>query len=125
MNGGRRETIPQSFRIQIFTFGHLPPPATLTPASPLGGACSLIGALVFRVTWDARPLDWLLAEFRLLVNESIRIALSEDIRSRARLTRAAYKNLSERYAVYTPISPTGTHRRSIGAARVKELPRPA
>ncbi len=57
-------------------------------------------ALVFPVTWDDPRLRWLLAEFRLLVNESIRIAVREDIRSRARLTRAAYADLSARHAVY-------------------------
>src|SRR2546428_2897543 len=36
-------------------------------------------ALVFPVTWQSPLLDWLLREFRLLVNESIRIALKEDI----------------------------------------------
>src|SRR2546426_4418458 len=104
---------------------HASPSMTLTPSSSLERSVLAHRALVFPVTTEDPGLGWLLAEFRLLVNESIRIALSEDIRSRARLTRAAYKNLSERYAVYTPISPTGTHRRSIGAARVKELPRPA
>jgi len=46
------------------------------------------------------PLDWLLSEFRLLVNESIRIALREDIRSRARLARAAYQVLGQRHVVH-------------------------
>ena len=36
-------------------------------------------ALVFPVTWQSPLLDGLLREFRLLVNESIRIALKEDI----------------------------------------------
>ncbi len=48
-------------------------------------------ALVFPLAWEDPRLDWLLAEFRLLVNESIRIALTGDLRSRARLTQAAYK----------------------------------
>ena len=39
-------------------------------------------ALVFPVTSEDPGLGWLLAEFRLLVNESIRIALREDIRGR-------------------------------------------
>ncbi len=45
-------------------------------------------------------MDWLLAEFRLLVNESIRSALREDIRSRTRLARAAYADLSGRHLVH-------------------------
>ncbi|HYV08197.1 MAG TPA: transposase, partial [Thermoplasmata archaeon] len=63
-------------------------------------------ALVFPVLWDAPALDWLLAEFRLLVNESIRIALLEDIRSRARLARAAYQVLSRNHAVYKQYIPS-------------------
>jgi putative transposase len=51
-------------------------------------------------------LEWLLAEFRLLVNESIRIALREDIRSRARLARAAYQVLSRGHAVYKQYIPS-------------------
>jgi len=105
MNCGRRETTPQSFRIQSFTFGHCSP-SNLDACLPRGRGVIAHRALVFRVTWDARPLDWLLAEFRLLVNESIRIALSEEIRSRARLTRAAYKNLSARHAVYKQYIPS-------------------
>ena len=45
-------------------------------------------------------MDWLLSEFRLLVNESIRAALKEDVRSRGRLVRAAYRDLSARHFVY-------------------------
>jgi len=63
-------------------------------------------ALVFSVRWDAPPLDWLLSEFRVLVNESIRIALHQDIRSRARLVRAAYRDLSRRHAVYKQYIPS-------------------
>ena len=57
-------------------------------------------ALLFPIAWDAPQLGWLLAEFRLLVNESIRIALNADIRSRVRLARAAYRDLSARHAVH-------------------------
>jgi len=63
-------------------------------------------ALVFRVPWEHPDLNWLLAEFRLLVNESIRVALRDDIRSRARLTRAAYLDLSARHAVYKQYIPS-------------------
>ncbi|TLZ81737.1 MAG: IS200/IS605 family element transposase accessory protein TnpB [Methanobacteriota archaeon] len=63
-------------------------------------------ALVFPVTWQSPMLDWLLREFRLLVNESIRIALKEDIRSRARLVRAAYKGLSATHVVYKQYIPS-------------------
>ena len=63
-------------------------------------------ALVFPVPWDDPRLRWLLAEFRLLVNESIRIALKDDLRSRARLTRAAYQDLSAHHAVYKQYIPS-------------------
>ena len=48
----------------------------------------------------------LLAEFRLLVNKSIRIALREDIRSRARLVKAAYRGLSAEHGVYKQYIPS-------------------
>jgi putative transposase len=63
-------------------------------------------ALLFPIRWDAPPLDWVLCEFRLLVNESIRVALREDIRSRVRLARAAYQDLSRRHAVYKQYIPS-------------------
>jgi putative transposase len=63
-------------------------------------------ALVFPIKWDAPELDWVLSEFRLLVNESIRIALQRDIRSRARLGHAAYLILSQRYTLYKQYIPS-------------------
>ncbi len=63
-------------------------------------------ALAFPITWEDPRLGWLLTEFRLVVNESIRIALREDIRSRARLTRAAYKDLSARHTLYKQYIPS-------------------
>ena len=51
-------------------------------------------------------MEWLLGEFRLLVNESIRIALKEDIRSRTRLARVAYQGLSCRHLVYKQYIPS-------------------
>ena len=42
----------------------------------------IVRSLVFSVDPVAPGLRWLLAEFRLIVNRSIRIALREDIRSR-------------------------------------------
>jgi len=88
-------------------------------------------ALVFQIRWDAPPLDWLLAEFRLLVNESIRIALREDIRSRARLARAAYQALSRRHVVYKQYIPAAfevalavlnAHRRRLNRKRRSSVP---
>ena len=57
-------------------------------------------SLVFHVAWREPRLDWLLSEFRLLVNESIRVAVKDGIRSRALLARACYRDLSARHAVY-------------------------
>jgi len=57
-------------------------------------------ALVFHVAWQEPQLAWLLAEFRLIVNESIRAALKEEIRSRVRLARAAYADLSARHFIH-------------------------
>jgi putative transposase len=51
-------------------------------------------------------LDWVLSEFRLLVNESIRMAMNADIRSRARLTRVAYADLSARHLVHKKYIPS-------------------
>ncbi len=88
-------------------------------------------ALVFPVTWEDPGLDWLLAEFRLLVNESIRIALKGDLRSRARLARAAYKDLSARHAVYKQYIPSAfgvalavlkAHRRRVKKGRASSVP---
>jgi len=88
-------------------------------------------ALVFPVPWDDPRLNWLLAEFRVLVNESIRIALREDIRCRARLTRAAYTDLSERHAVHKQYIPSAfevalavlkTHRRRIRKGKRSSIP---
>src|SRR2546427_4794383 len=78
----------------------------LRPVSCLEQRMDVHRALVFSVRWDAPPLDWLLSEFRVLVNESIRIALHQDIRSRARLVRAAYRDLSRRHAVYKQYIPS-------------------
>ena len=63
-------------------------------------------ALVFPVAWDDPSLKWLLAEFRLLVNESIRAAVQGNHRSRVRLARAAYQDLSARHLVYKQYIPS-------------------
>ncbi len=88
-------------------------------------------ALVFSIRWDAPPLDWLLSEFRLLVNESIRIALQEGIRSRARLTRAAYQILSRGHVVHKKYIPSAfevalavlkAHRRRLRKGKRSSVP---
>jgi putative transposase len=65
-----------------------------------------VRSLVFPVDSHPPSVRWLLGEFRLLVNRSIRIALREDIRSRARLTKAAYRTLSAEHDVYKQYIPS-------------------
>src|SRR5881296_4792317 len=51
-------------------------------------------SLTFAVQVDDPRAKWLLGEFRLIVNKSIRIAMAHDVGSRARLARVAYHDLS-------------------------------
>ena len=66
----------------------------------------VVRSLVFPTELQDPKLRWLLQEFRLLVNRSIRIALREGIRSRARLTKAAYRTLSAEHDVYKQYIPS-------------------
>ena len=66
----------------------------------------VVRSLVFPIESLPPRLQWLLGEFRLLVNKSIRIALREDIRSRFRLTRTAYRGLSSEHDVYKQYIPS-------------------
>ena len=59
-----------------------------------------VRSLSFPVADLPRPLLGVLAEFRQVVNKSIRIALREDLRSRFRLTRAAYAVLSAEHSIH-------------------------
>src|SRR5438093_135332 len=70
------------------------------------GTPQIVRGLSFPVGDLPAPLLGLLAEFRLIVNRSIRIALREDIRSRVRLTRAAYRVLSAEHDVYKHYGPS-------------------
>src|SRR3989475_4392670 len=70
------------------------------------GTPLIVRGLSFPVGDLPAPLLGLLAEFRLIVNKAIRIALREDIRSRVRLTRAAYRGLSEEHHVYKQYIPS-------------------
>ena len=107
------------------------PSKSLTPVSSLEVDVLAHRAVIFRVTWEDPRLDWVLAEFRLIVNESIRIALREDIRSRARLTRSAYGDLSARHAVYKQYIPSAfevalavlkVHRRRVRNGKRTSIP---
>ena len=88
-------------------------------------------ALVFPVALQDSRIDWLLSEFRLLVNESIRFALKEGIQSRARLVRAAYRDLSERHVVHKKYIPSAfevalgvlkVHRRRLKKGKRSSVP---
>src|SRR2546422_648993 len=70
------------------------------------GTPQIVRGLSYPVGDLPAPLLGLLAEFRLIVNRSIRIALREDIRSRVRLTRAAYRVLSAEHDVYKQYIPS-------------------
>ncbi|MEK6851597.1 MAG: hypothetical protein AABY30_03550, partial [Candidatus Thermoplasmatota archaeon] len=66
----------------------------------------IVRSLAFPVEKHDPRLRWLLGEFRLLVNRSIRIALREDIRSRFRLWKDAYRLLSAEHDVYKQYIPS-------------------
>ncbi len=57
-------------------------------------------SLTFHCNTDSTRLNWLMSEFRLLVNRSIRVALQSDIRSRAKLSSVAYARFSQEHAIY-------------------------
>ncbi len=63
-------------------------------------SAGIVRCLSFPVSELPAPLLALLSEFRLVVNESIRIALRQGIRSRFRLTRAAYAILSSEHTIH-------------------------
>lgn len=69
-------------------------------------SASVVRSLSFPVDELPRPVLGLLAEFRLIVNQSIRIALRGDLRSRFRLTRAAYAILSVEHNIYKQYIPS-------------------
>jgi len=73
---------------------------------PSVGAPCVVRSLSFPAGTLPPPLLGLLAEFRLLVNQAIRIALREDLRSRLRLTRVAYADLSAEHDVYKQYIPS-------------------
>ncbi len=101
----------------------------------LGGVDSrnaaVVRSLVFHVSGFPPELDRLLGEFRLIVNESIRIALSHDIRSRYRLSAAAYGQLSAEHCIFKQYIPSAfevamgalkAHRRRLKKGRRSSTP---
>src|SRR3972149_5995568 len=93
---GRRRTLPT-------------PEGTFIPVEPKGRrmpTARLVRSLSSPLDEAPSPLRWLLGEFRLLVNRSIRIALREDLRSRSRLTKVAYGTLSSEHDVHKQYIPS-------------------
>ncbi len=70
------------------------------------GTMHVVRSLAFPVERMPAPLLGLLGEFRLIVNKSIRIALRGDIRSRFRLSKAAYAGLSAEHDVHKKYIPS-------------------
>lgn len=56
--------------------------------------------LSFAIPWSDARLDWLLSEFRQMVNESIRAALANNIGSRGKLSALCYAELSSRHRIH-------------------------
>jgi len=91
----------------------------------------VVRSLAFPMGALPPALRGLLGEFRLLVNRSIRIALREDVRSRFRLTKVAYRALSTEHDVYKQYIPSAfevaltvlkTYRRRVRQGKRTNLP---
>ena len=94
-------------------------------------AARIVRSLSFPAGEVPASLVWLMKEFRILVNKSIRIALRDDIRSRFRLTRVAYRTLSAEHDVYKQYIPSAfevalatlkTYRRRVRRGRRTNVP---
>ena len=86
---------------------------------------------MFHVPWNDARLTWLLCEFRLMVNKSIRASAIRDIRSRTRLARATYAEISRDHGVYKQYIPSAfevalgalkAHRRRTRKGRRSSVP---
>ena len=108
-----------------------PREAYKVPSHGGGVSPNVYRSLTFRV--DALPssVRWLLQEFRLIVNDAIRIALQGGIRSRARLTKVAYRTFAadcELYKKYIPsafevaLSFLKAHRRRLRKGQHASMP---
>jgi putative transposase len=87
-------------------------------------------ALSFDIAADPR-LDWLMREFRLIVNKSIRIAIAHDLGSRSRLAKVAYCGLSQEHDIHKQYIPSAfevalgalkAHRRRLRKGRTTTAP---
>src|SRR2546426_654555 len=88
-------------------------------------------SLVFRMRMDDARLHWVLTEFRLIVNKSIRIANESGIRSRTRLAQVAYRGLAQEHDVYKQYIPSAfeaalgalkAHRRRLRKGKRSSVP---
>src|SRR5256886_4730127 len=95
------------------------------------GLLRSIISLPFPVETQNARLSWLLNEFRLVVNKSIRTANSQGIRSRARLSSVAYAELGREHPILKQYIPSAlgmalsllkAHRRSLRRGKVSSLP---
>lgn len=95
------------------------------------GAQRVVRCLSFSVGPLPPSLLGMLAEFRLIANKSIRIALREDIRSKLRLQKAAYALLSAEHDVYKQYIPSAfevamtalkNHRRRLRQGKKSSVP---
>src|SRR3989442_5439149 len=77
-------------------------------------------SLVFRMRMDDARLHWLLTEFRLIVNKSIRIANESGIRSRTRLAQVPYPGLAREHDVYKQYIPSAFEA-ALGALKAHRL----
>ena len=88
-------------------------------------------SFAFEISIKEPRLEWLLREFRQLVNKSIRVALQQNIRSRARLAQVAYAGFSREHEVYKQYIPSAfevalgalkAHRRRLAKGRTSSVP---
>lgn len=70
------------------------------------GAVHVHRSLAFPIEVNDSALTWLLKEFRILVNEAIRIAVQNNLQSRKRLTQVGYAELSRTHQVYKQYIPS-------------------
>src|SRR6059036_4026356 len=87
-------------RLDNDSFSQLSPGTSYTLKSRKEESVACRRSLTFAVNVDDPQAKWLLGEFRLLVNKSIRIAMAHDVGSRARLARVAYHDLSAEHRVH-------------------------
>src|SRR5207247_2225510 len=97
--GGTGEHLPRG-KADVTRALQTPPPKGLISTDMGSRLVRVNRTLAFALPCRDSQLEWLLREFRLIVNKSIRIAVEGNIRSRTKLARAAYAELSREHAIY-------------------------